>query len=498
VKILQYIINGCKQNILLIGILLCSAGLLFPGIFHGLPTYPDADEPFIIAIAVKIIKGDLNPHFFNYPSLSLYFYAVVVGFTNIVYHLLALLNLTHSDYTPYWLFFAVGRVFTASTGIVIIILVYKIGRMIFSRRAALYAAAIMATLPIQFSYTTRVSPNALLFLIATISIFFSIKYYKENSVRFLYYSAIAAGLALGTKYLFLSPVSFLIAKYLNDIKHKRRFFNGQLFYACTLVVVAFFISTPFLFVSLQGFIRDVFFEYKHYSTGHPGNESPNAFAFFGTYLFYQGISPVLFLCACTGIFYCFFKKLHECLIVFSVPVVWFLFCSLFTVTSVHNIAIISTVFALGAAIIINMVKNPWIRFPLFLLMIIIPVYKDSIIIRDRIKPDIRYVAEEWINTNLPEGSFIAREEYTPFYSSSKFKSEYIGICGLAYMPLDTVRQKGYDYIISAGYKRFDADTIKYSENIKNFTENLKKFKTVKTFDPGSKYQGNSIKVLKKN
>jgi hypothetical protein len=64
------------------------------------------------------------------------------------------------------------------------------------------------------------------------------------------------------------------------------------------------------------------------------------------------------------------------------------------------------------------------------------------------------------------------------------------------MPPDSVRRRGYDYLISAGYKRFDVNPVKHSENIKNYRENFKNYKTVKLFDPGLKYRGNEIRVLK--
>ena len=102
-----------KENVILFTIILFAACLRFPGLFHGLPVYPDADEPFIISIAVRIFKGQWNPHFFHYPSLCFYLNAALIGVTHVVYHTLHFLGVTSSPSTPYWMFFAAGRIASA-------------------------------------------------------------------------------------------------------------------------------------------------------------------------------------------------------------------------------------------------------------------------------------------------------------------------------------------------------------------------------------------------
>lgn len=92
----KIIINFIKKNIIIISILILSTFMRFTGFLYGLPDYPDPDEPVVISKAVNIFKGDLNPHFFNYPSLFLYINAIIVGCTNCVYHLLHTVGITQS------------------------------------------------------------------------------------------------------------------------------------------------------------------------------------------------------------------------------------------------------------------------------------------------------------------------------------------------------------------------------------------------------------------
>src|SRR5208337_463350 len=48
------------------------------GIDFGLPQLFYNDEPYVVGNAYHIMQsGDLNPHFFDYPSLLIYIYSVI-------------------------------------------------------------------------------------------------------------------------------------------------------------------------------------------------------------------------------------------------------------------------------------------------------------------------------------------------------------------------------------------------------------------------------------
>jgi hypothetical protein len=62
---------------LLVGVTLAAFLLRLWGINFGLPYLYHPDEPGYVTIAQNIFKtGDLNPHFFNYPSLFFYLNAL--------------------------------------------------------------------------------------------------------------------------------------------------------------------------------------------------------------------------------------------------------------------------------------------------------------------------------------------------------------------------------------------------------------------------------------
>ena len=64
----------------LFGILTIGLGLRLWGITFGLPNVNcRPDESLLVHKALAIASGDLNPHFFNYPSFQFYLLALLFG-----------------------------------------------------------------------------------------------------------------------------------------------------------------------------------------------------------------------------------------------------------------------------------------------------------------------------------------------------------------------------------------------------------------------------------
>ena len=79
--------QGPYSSWLLAGALIVGTGLRFYGLDFGLPhTQARPDEGVLLHRALSVASGDLNPHFFNYPSLHIYVTAIACG----VYYLLQL------------------------------------------------------------------------------------------------------------------------------------------------------------------------------------------------------------------------------------------------------------------------------------------------------------------------------------------------------------------------------------------------------------------------
>lgn len=495
-KLYKNAYNWIIQNKYIIGVLFFAACLRFPGFLHGLPTYPDADEPVIVGLAVNVLKGQINPHWFLHPSLYIYLNAFVIGCVQIAYHGLHALGFFSYDYTPYWLFFAACRFFNILLSLVTIVIVYTMTSLVKTRKAGIFAALVMAILPLHTMHSIRVVPNSITLCTITFTIFFSLKYLvKEKSVRWLYTAALFSGLAIGAKYMFVAPVSFLLAKWFKDRKEGHQFFDTPLFLSLGIVIGTFLLTTPFAVLSFREFIEiGPLTQNAIYSAG----PTQYPFVFYVTSLFKSstGASPVIFLLFIGGLIIYMKENYEESLIIFIIPLTWLLFCSFYGLTFMRQIIIMSVPLAVFTGIIIEKFPRLWTQLLLLIILSISPMINNIRHIRNVKKPDIRYTASEWINENLPAGSRIAREEYTPYCDDNEFVCTYIGICGLAFITPGTIRKNGYDYVISASHDRFLRYPEKCAKEIENYRNILSEFDVIKEFDPGKKFRGDIIRIIK--
>jgi MFS family permease len=173
------------------------------GLTWGLPNagrwysyHPDESTRQIVGAVVNIIQGDFNPHFFNYPSLTVY--ATWVFYTG-----LAMLGLgTNAVGTQYpWPvihdIILAGRIFSVLCGALTAPLVFLIARRLGLGKWAFLAAVLAALAPghVQHSHFATVDVPATFFV--TLCIYLSLR--ATNTKGFLL-AALVAGLAAGTKY----------------------------------------------------------------------------------------------------------------------------------------------------------------------------------------------------------------------------------------------------------------------------------------------------------
>jgi 4-amino-4-deoxy-L-arabinose transferase-like glycosyltransferase len=122
---------------ILVAIVLVGAILRFTGIAFGLPqTQARPDESRILNIALRIAAGDLNPHYFVYPTLYMYLLAGVIKAGSLVPGT--------ADFRTAGLehFLVYGRCFTAALGTLTIVPVYMLARRLRDRWCGVIAAAI--------------------------------------------------------------------------------------------------------------------------------------------------------------------------------------------------------------------------------------------------------------------------------------------------------------------------------------------------------------------
>lgn len=483
--------------LLLIAIVL-SFLIRIPALLSGLPTYVMPSEYEIVCTAVAIIEGDLLEQWFIYGGLLFYLEAAFVGLVHVVYHLFSFLGGVSDPQTPYWLFYVAGRAMALLAHGTIVTTTYFIAREFSSRYVSLTTALIASLIPILFRESIAITPNLPVIAFAALSILFAVRYMREHATfRELAFSAGFAGLAVGTKFMFLAVVPFITAKAIKLLRKRRFPIDRELLLASGISVGTFLIANPNTLLQPSEFLAGLFSVQHVYTASHHGIANvPSMVAYFGKELFLRDITWLSFPAGLLGVVLGWKKSWDKILVIFLGPVLWALLMSLYGPKVTYNVAILAVPLSVSAGLVLQRIGARWIVLLLVGGMCIPAAQKDLSLVAYRTKPDIRYRAADWIQRELPEGSVVAREDYTPLISNTKYHVRYIGISGLERMSPDSVLKAGIDYVVMADtYDQFKKRPTVYADEIARYEAHLQRFPVIRSFHPGTKYSGPTIRVL---
>jgi hypothetical protein len=234
------------------------------GISWGLPNaerwysyHPDESLNQIVGAVFRLIQGDPNPGFFNYPSLAIYA-------TWFIYQLLSLIGLSTNVPAPFpWpeardVIFA-GRIFSVLCGAGTAVLVFQIAWRLKMRGGAACAGILLALAPghVQHSHFATVDVPATFFV--ALCVYLTL---RAKNTRGLIWAAIVAGLAAGTKYnaglVLIAPLAMLwIGRNGNAfVDETKPLFSQNIVNSLGFLLaftLAFVISTPYSILDFPSF-----------------------------------------------------------------------------------------------------------------------------------------------------------------------------------------------------------------------------------------------------
>jgi 4-amino-4-deoxy-L-arabinose transferase-like glycosyltransferase len=148
--------------------------------------------------AVRMMKtGDLNPHFFDYPTWYMYVQAVVA----VVRFLVGAMEGKWASLAqaPTEAFYLWGRAVTAVLGTATVWILYRIG-MRWSGRTALLGAALLAVMPMHVRESHYVLTDVPATCLVMLTCLLSLRAHERATVAAFAWAGAAAGLAGATKY----------------------------------------------------------------------------------------------------------------------------------------------------------------------------------------------------------------------------------------------------------------------------------------------------------
>jgi len=497
-----------NRELILIGIILLTAlSVRLWGVNYDLPYIYHPDEPGYIAISQNIFKtGDLNPHFFNYPSLFFYINALAYIPYYLLGKLIGVFNTPNDILPPISLAMGVtqapmpttvllGRIVTISFGVGTVGLTYFVGKQITGRTAVGVLSSLMVAIaPTNVWHSRLITPDTFVTFFSLASFLASILVYQQGKTWQYVVAGVCVGLTASSKYnggLIVLPL--LLAHFLHY--GKAAFKQPKLYLALLFCGVGFLTTTPYAVLDSAKFLTDLRFEAQHYSTGHAGMEG-NSLEWYLNYMWNTGGG--LYLLAVLGILYGSILRPKETSLLVIFPLVYFAFISSFVVRNDRTfLPLTPFLFVLAAWFLIIVLdksrkfQNESLR-KLFLtvfasLAIAVLAHPISKTIADTQRlttVNSRETARIWIDNNLPPGAKIAIESYSPFVNPSKFSVQGFGRM-IDHEP-EWYIQQNFDYLVfSQGmYGRFYREPERYRNEISQYENLFRRFKLEMIFTDG--------------
>ena len=232
----------------LAGVCLVAAALRFHALDFGL-TYPQArpDETTAVGHAVAILAGDPNPHFFNWPSLTLYLFAGALGLAQIA-------GVTLSPIHD----ILIARVVVALAGTATVLVTFVVARRLAGRHAGVAAALLLAVVPLHVRDSHFAMTDVVMTLLVTISIALAMRGVETRRTGAFAAAGAVGGLATSAKYS--AGVILAIAGAAPTIAAALAFAAAW--------AAGFVGATPFALLDFPAFRADVAYERAHLGAGH--------------------------------------------------------------------------------------------------------------------------------------------------------------------------------------------------------------------------------------
>jgi hypothetical protein len=248
------------ETLVLLVILAGAVLLRLRGIDWGLPYPYHPDEGSILFHALGFGTGDLNPHWFRWPSLMMYGMFGVYGVYYVAGRLLGIfgapLDLVRSyltDLSPFWL---MGRYVSAAAGVATVGVAHSLGSRAQGRSVGIISALFLAVAYLHVRDSHYATPDVAAALMASVSLLFSVRACSTGKAKDLILSGLLAGLAASAKYTGGLAAAGTVAAFV-ELARARKTSVPTLAAAGAACVLGFVAGTPYSVLSWGEFSSDV-------------------------------------------------------------------------------------------------------------------------------------------------------------------------------------------------------------------------------------------------
>jgi len=444
---------------LALGLVLALAfALRFWGLAFGLPYVIQPDEPSVERRALLMwLHGDLNPHYFIYPSLD---YDLQAAWAWAVGHAAGLFapDVPRHPWSHQPVYYFAGRLLTALLGTLTVLVTYLTGRLL-SPRLGLTAALFLAVAAQHVQQSHYITVDAPTALFTAMTAYFALRALRrQGQGHDIALAGIAAGLAAGVKYnagiaLALPLVAILLWRGRPWPQRAR-----EAAVATALCALTFLLTTPYAVLDHVSFLRDLRTISMHYTSGHPGAEGSGNAVWYIAYLGATGLLPPLTLLALSGlgVVVARYRRAGLVLLAFVVPY-YVLLCST-VVRFDRNLLPLLPFAALLAAASAEAIVPPLalrLRNHVAASIVVLGVaaapsaYAAGVADFTVTHPFSEQVAVAWADAHLPRGARVAIENWEgDAFAQSSHGYRIEQFSSLAAQTYDRFRAQGFRYLVA--------------------------------------------------
>lgn len=422
------------RNYVLVSMVLVAVILRVVSLNWGLPhTYEEATP---LRKAIDMLgwqRGgplNLNPGFFNYPSLTFYIHLVVQA---IVFFVLKLLSVISSVQDWYVLFltsptiqFVAARCIGVAFAALTVWLTYVLARSSIGFYASVVAGLLLATNPYHIARSQMIEVDVPVTCFIVLGLVAMVQIARFGERRSYLLAGIATGLAASTKYAGVTLLGPLIVSHLFVILGSRaqsqRPWRSFLL-SLALAAFCFAATSPYVLIDRSKARADMASEHEHMLLGHFGSESTSSASFYGHALV-DAIGPAVLGLSVMGAIALARRRDRGFWIVLSFMAVYGATVMTWTLKAERYVLpVLPSVILFGAAGVESLagwiarlrsgVSRPGPVFGALALVLLVLNVAGIDNAREANQDDARTEALEWIESNLPAGALLLVESQGP-------------------------------------------------------------------------------------
>ena len=377
--------------------------------------------------AVRFHQGDLNPRFFNWPSLYMY---VMAGVYGLVFGVSSPDGVAGAFGRDPALFYLVGRLVTALFGTATLALLYVTGRIAYGRAVGFLAAGLLAVDLLHVRDSHWVTTDVPLTFLITLATFLALRYWRDGRLADAGAAGLVAGLATSMKYP--GGLAFLGLLAAHAARRPawpawRRLVGRDTIAAAGLAAGGFVLGTPFALLTPVAFARGVLDELREVHTVQFGNEADApGYLFHLVYSLPEAMGWPLYLLALAGLGWALARRgaREAVLLAFAVPYL-LVIVSWSSRFERYAIPLLPCLTLLAAVALVRgvgwlserarLAPGPWPAIALAGAAVVLlapALARVTAYHRLLAQPDTRELGSGWIERQVPPGARIALEPYS--------------------------------------------------------------------------------------